>query len=355
MKKREKINIKSLIINTAVGFALSAAVSVYAFGFICENNGAFEKAYNGGEEAVFGFTDEYETPESEPVFVHALTQEEIEKQDEATNTAKSGEKINVSSDLQQLKNFDFLKRNFYIVDKRTALTANDIDVEKFANMDFSLDESKKGPKVLIFHTHSSEMFADSDPSKGLSEGIWGAGERLKSVLEEKYGIEVLHDSGRYDVVNGKGQITGAYERMEPNIRKILADNPSIEVAIDMHRDGVAEGVRLVTEQKGKKCAKIMFFNGICRLNKNGALQSIQSLPNPYITDNLAFSFNLQLAANKLYPDFTRRIYINAYRYSLHMLPKSLLIEVGAQTNTKEEVLNSMEILAEILADVIKPK
>ena len=53
--------------------------------------------------------------------------------------------------------------------------------------------------------------------------------------------------------------------------------------------------------------------------------------------------------------FTRRIYINAYRYSLHMLPKSLLIEVGAQTNTKEEVLNSMDILAEILADVIKPK
>lgn len=353
MKKREKINIKSLVLNTAVGFVVSVAVSVYAFGFICENK--FENKYKSSDEAVFGFTDEYETPKSEPVFVHALTQEEIEKQDEATNTAQSGEKINISSDLQQLKNFDFLKRNFYIVDKRTELTANDIDVEKFANMDFSLDESKKGPKVLIFHTHSSEMFADSDPSKGLSEGIWGAGERLKNILQEKYGIEVLHDSGRYDVVNGKGQITGAYERMEPNIRKILADNPSIQVAIDMHRDGVADGVRLVTEQKGKKCAKIMFFNGICRLNKNGALQSIQSLPNPYITDNLAFSFNMQLVANKLYPDFTRRIYINAYRYSLHMLPKSLLIEVGAQTNTKEEVLNSMDILAEILADVIKPK
>ena len=353
MKRREKINIKSLVLNTAVGFILSVAVSVYAFCFICENKSGDK--YKNSDEAVFGFTDEYETPKSEPVFVHALTQEEIEKQDEATNTAQSGEKINISSDLQQLKNFDFLKRNFYIVDKRTELTANDIDVEKFANMNFSLDESKKGPKVLIFHTHSSEMFADSDPSKGLSEGIWGAGERLKNILQEKYGIEVLHDSGRYDVVNGKGQITGAYERMEPNIRKILADNPSIQVAIDMHRDGVADGVRLVTEQKGKKCAKIMFFNGICRLNKNGALQSIQSLPNQYITDNLAFSFNMQLVANKLYPGFTRRIYINAYRYSLHMLPKSLLIEVGAQTNTKEEVLNSMDILAEILADVIKPK
>ena len=62
---------------------------------------------------------------------------------------------------------------------------------------------------------------------------------------------------------------------------------------------------------------------------------------------------MQRTANEQYPDFTRKIYINAYRYSLHMMPKSLLIEVGAQTNTKEEVYNSMEILGEILAEVIK--
>ena len=91
---------------------------------------------------------------------------------------------------------------------------------------------------------------------------------------------------------------------------------------------------------------------MCRLKENGILNNISSLPNSYIKDNLALSFNMQVTANKLYPDFTRRIYINAYRYSLNMLPKSMLIEVGAQTNTKSEAQNAMEPLADILSRVI---
>jgi len=59
------------------------------------------------------------------------------------------------------------------------------------------------------------------------------------------------------------------------------------------------------------------------------------------------------AAQSLFPDFTRRIYIHAYRYSLHMKPRSLLIEVGSQMNTKEEARNAMTPLAEVLANVIQ--
>ena len=219
-------------------------------------------------------------------------------------------------------------------------------------MDFSIKKDGDNPKILIFHTHSSEMYADSDRSKGIEEGIWGVGEKLKNILEEKYDIAVMHDSGRYDVVDGKTQIIGAYERMEPAITKILQENPSIEMVIDMHRDGVNENVHLTNNINGKTCAKVMFFNGLCRLKENGVLNNISSLPNSYIKDNLALSFNMQVTANKLYPDFTRRIYINAYRYSLNMLPKSMLIEVGAQTNTKSEAQNAMEPLADILSRVI---
>ena len=140
--------------------------------------------------------------------------------------------------------------------------------------------------------------------------------------------------------------------MEPDIRRVLQDNPTIEVVIDMHRDGVRSDVHLVEEVGGKQCAKIMFFNGLCRLNEDGKLEDLTSLPNTYLKDNLALSFNMQLMANSMYPNFTRKVYLNAYRYSLHMAPKSLLIEVGAQTNTKEEILNSMEPLADILARVL---
>jgi len=354
MKKKNNVNIKALMINTVLGFLVSTAVSMSAFAFIMNENIENKETDIPWQDVYFGFEDERIDFDVQPVFLNTLTEEELKSQPETAGETNMSEKLNITAeDIQKLKDINYLKKNFYIVDSRTDLIQNDIDAERFIDMDFSLNEEKDGPKILIFHTHSQEMFADSDVSKGMEEGIWGAGERLKEILEEEYNIDVLHDSGQYDVANGKSQTTGAYERMEPSIRKILADNPSIEVVIDMHRDGVAENVHLVTEQNGKQCAKIMFFNGLCRLNKGGGLESISSLPNPYINDNLAFSFNMQLAANKMFPDFTRRVYINAYRYSLHMMPKSLLIEVGAQTNTKEEVMNSMDILAQILAEVLQ--
>jgi stage II sporulation protein P len=351
MKRKNTLNIKGLIINTVLGFVLSAG-ALYGFSSFV-SGGEIETTQK--EEAHFDFEDtEYEYAEAQPVFTGVLTKEELENPPETNGEENDFEQVHVSDEeIEKLKDFSFIRQNYYIIDSRTNLIESDINAQEFLSRDFSIDESTDGPKVLIFHTHSSEMFADSDPSKGVSEGIWGAGERLKEILEQKYGIEVLHDTGRYDVVDGKTQITGAYERMEPAIRDILAKNPSIEVVIDMHRDGVNEDVHLVTEQNGKQCAKIMFFNGLCRLNNNGTLENISYLPNPYLNDNLAFSFKMQYTANTLYPDFTRKIYLNAYRYSLHMMPKSLLIEVGAQTNTKEEVYNSMEILGEILAQVIK--
>ena len=252
-----------------------------------------------------------------------------------------------------MENVDFLKQNYYLVDSRTALLEGDIKPKEFLEKDFSIDNSQKGPKVLIFHTHSTEGFIDSDMSKDMNEGIWGVGEELKNILEKKYGIEVLHDTGRYDIVDGKGQILGAYERMEPAIEKILQENPTIQVVIDMHRDGLPENVHLVTEIDGKQCAKIMFFNGMCRLNQDGAIKPTEGLANENLQDNLAFSLQMQTTAQSLFPDFTRRIYLHAYRYSLHMKPRSLLIEVGSQINTKQEAKNAMEPLAEILASVIQ--
>jgi stage II sporulation protein P len=103
---------------------------------------------------------------------------------------------------------------------------------------------------------------------------------------------------------------------------------------------------------GAKMAQVMFFNGICRKIKNGELLPAAGLSSPYVQENLALSFKAQLMANDIFPNFTRRVYIQAYRYNLHMLPKSMLIEVGAQTNTEEEALNAVGPLAKILASVL---
>ena len=58
---------------------------------------------------------------------------------------------------------------------------------------------------------------------------------------------------------GKLDRNRAYTYALEGITKILEENPSIQVVIDLHRDGVKEGTRLVTEVNGKPTARIMFL------------------------------------------------------------------------------------------------
>ncbi len=259
------------------------------------------------------------------------------------------EQYTPSFDREKMRDIDYLRKYYYAVDKKTGMSPQLFDIDRLMDTDVTIgNKEADGPKILIFHTHGSEMFADS---KNVNEGVIGAGEYLKSIIEDKYGIECLHITDRFDVVNGAVQRDGAYERAEPVIAQIVKENPSIQLVIDLHRDGVNENLRLVTEDKGEKCAKVMFFNGLCAKWDNGKLKSINGLENPYLVTNLALSLKMQLAMNELYPNLTRKIYLNAYRYSLHFKDKSMLIELGAQTNTVEEINNSVERLAEVLGRV----
>ncbi len=255
-------------------------------------------------------------------------------------------------DYDRINETDYLKQKFYVVDKRTDITLADFDIEKFLEQDLTVETDDSLPKVVIFNTHSTEMYADSQNDM---EGVMGVAQRLCDLLKDKYGINAVRFDKRFDLVDGKSKIMGAYERMEPSLRKFLADNPSIEVAIDVHRDGLPDDRRLVVDMNGKATAPLMFVNGLSKLMQDGQLQKLNNLPNQNLSTNLAFSFRLQLAANAAYPGLMRKIYLNAYRYSLHMLPKSILVEVGAQTNTKQEAFNAAEPLADMIASVVLKK
>ncbi len=253
----------------------------------------------------------------------------------------------VDMSIEKLRDFDYLLSNFYTVDSSTMIGPEQLNADDLLGRSMKIDNTTGGPKILIFHTHSQEEFVDSTPGDPATS-IVGVGEYLTQLLNEK-GIETIHDTGVYDIINGQLDRSNAYENAEASVRPLIEANPTLEVAIDLHRDGVAEGTHLVTEINGKPTAKIMYFNGLSRSRTNG---DIDYLYNPYIQDNLAFSLQMQLASESLYPGFVRHIYLRAYRYNLHLMPKSLLIEAGAQTNTVEEMMNAMEVLADTLCHVI---
>lgn len=243
--------------------------------------------------------------------------------------------------LDNLLSYEYVLENFYVVPSVTTLRREVLDLEKISGTDVTIEKNSEKPQILIFHTHSKETFSDSNIN---NKTIVDVGDYLTQLLTG-YGYNVMHLTESFDFINGVLDRSEAYTYANKRLDEILEENPSIQVVIDLHRDGVAEDKRLVTEINGKATAKIMLFNGISYTNEQG---DIDYLYNPYITENLAMTYKMYLLGKIHYPSLFRCIYISGYRYCLHHVPRSMLIEAGAQTNTFEEVYNAMEPLAELI-------
>lgn len=248
--------------------------------------------------------------------------------------------------MEQLADYDFLMKHFYSVHTSTTATRQEMDAKVLLNKDLSIEKDSSKPQILIYHTHSQETFADYGPNNP-DATVVGMGSYLTELLEAK-GYNVIHHTGVYDLVNGKLDRSKAYTYALDAVTGILQENPSIQVVLDLHRDGVKEGLHLVSEVNGKQTARLMFFNGMSQ-TPAGAIEYLQ---NPYKEDNLAFSLKMQLDAAAYYPGLTRKIYLKGLRYNMHLRPRSALVEVGAQTNTYQEARNAMEPLSELLDMVL---
>lgn len=300
------------------------------------------------------YEDENEEPVNGDIIMEELETEDGVTENSVTTLADGANGTTYTR--EQLSKSDFLLSKIFVVDGNTSMTKEELDIENLLDTDLTVEGlkqtgEKREYKVLIYHTHGSESFADSREGKK-EDTIVGVGSYLTKILEEQYGIAVYHDETAYDVIDGVLDRSKAYENAYNNVSKILKENPSIEVVIDLHRDGVDEETHLVTEVNGKRTAKIMFLNGVSRSNMNG---EIDYLKNPNKLSNLAFSFQMYLTGKEHYGDYVRKIYVRSLRYNLHLLPRTALIEVGAQNNTLEEEKNAMEPLAAILDKVLSKK
>ena len=272
---------------------------------------------------------------------------EKEQKEEQETVALPHPQIDLSQ--AKLADFDYVMNHFFILDSNTETNAGQISGTRFLEEDMSIKQDSSVPQILIYHTHSQETFSDSREGE-TEDTIVGVGNYLTDILEKNYGYKVIHVTDAFDIMGGELDRSKAYDYARSSIEKVLEENPTVEVVIDLHRDGVPDDRHLVTEINGKQTAQILFYNGLSYTVNQGA---VSYLPNPYIEDNLAFSFQLEYQAAQYYPQFYRGIYLAGLRYNLHLRPRALLLEAGAQTNTVEEVRNAMEPFADILNRVLK--
>ena len=216
----------------------------------------------------------------------------------------------------------------------------------------ALSIAEDGPAVLIVHTHSSEAYTmeagfeypESDSLRTLDErySVVRVGDEIAEILTEA-GISVLHDTQPNDYPN----YNGAYERMRQTIEGYLAEYPSIQMVLDVHRDAAedADGnpVALTAEIDGETCAELMLVVGT---DEGG-------LTHPDWQENLANALKLQALVNRSAPGLCRSLDLRTERFNQHETPGSLLIEVGASGNTLAEALRAARIFGQSLAAFLR--
>lgn len=226
----------------------------------------------------------------------------------------------------------------------------DIDIEKQINIDellakdLSIKKNNKEPKILIIHSHPQESYSIDE--KGTKGSVNDVGDELEKILEANYNVSVLHLEG-----DNNSELLGAYDRIETRVQKVIKEYPSIEVIIDIHRDGGVQPTTTIIEKQ--PTAMINMNNGLCLDTEIGTIGSLKDYINPYIKDNLSLSMQIKSRSDKVNPDLIKPITLSKFRYSLHMLPKSLLIDVGNNMDTVKAAKNAMEPFSEILADVLR--
>ena len=292
---------------------------------------------------ILQYRTDYKDKKEEDLVQQDYYFQDDETTDEVVEEVKKEEKL---FHAKKWENSKYLRKYIYQIDSTTMATENELNGKVLLNTNLKLRKSDE-PQILIYHTHGSEAYRGSRKGRK-SDTVIGVGDVLTKRLEQK-NIKVVHDRNIYDVKNGKEERSKAYNYAATAIEKNLKKYPSIQVVIDLHRDGVNESTKLVTRQNGKRMAQIMFFNGMSR-NQSG---EIAYLPNPNREANLAFSLQLKCHAMELFDGFTKPIYLKGYRYNLHLKERALLIELGNENNTVEEAMNAAAPLAKVIADVLK--
>ena len=235
------------------------------------------------------------------------------------------------------------------VKNRTGLDF-DFDSILHTPLTFRTEKNAGAPQVLIYHTHTSEAYLDEDVdyfyesfySRTQDENfsVVGVGNVLTETLEKR-GIRTLHDKTVHD-----STYNGSYDRSAETVCADMAENQGIKVVLDIHRDALGTEdckVKTVFEHDGQKAAQIMILSG-CDIYGERGFDNWQN--------NLSFALKLQTTAESMYPGMTRPMSFDFFAYNEYICDGSLLIEVGTDANSVDEVQRTAEYLGKVLAAVL---
>ena len=212
-------------------------------------------------------------------------------------------------------------------------------------------KDKNKPYVIIYHTHTTEGYELLDKgwysddynsrTEDASRTVVRVGDEIAARLREA-GYGVIHDTNIYD-----RSYDGAYDRSEVTLRRLLKENPTVAVTLDVHRDAIhydnGTKCKPTAVVNGKKAAQVMIITGCEGCGVTGF---------PDWRKNLVFAVALQNEMYNISDTLMRPIFFCHRRYNMDVTPCSLLLEFGTDANTLEEAVYSGSLVGEGLAALL---
>lgn len=268
--------------------------------------------------------------------------EEKSTNDKETNSTKEDDFIKVhigKENVPQVSNNQEDKNT-----ENKSVESNSLVASNYTN---NIRVTKENPKIFLYHTHSSETYSDSPKgnfhSNDIDNSVMRIGKELTNELEKRdWGV--LHNITYHDAPD----YNKSYVSSLNTIKKTLNENKSIEIAIDIHRDARLletkkqkdeEKKRMVTTINGEKVAKFFFVVGPDNKNADEIRKIAKDLTN---------------IANKKYPGIALPVIEKEYgKFNQYLAKNHILIEMGSNGTSTDEVLNSTKYVAEILDEYFK--
>ncbi len=203
---------------------------------------------------------------------------------------------------------------------------------------------EKEPLVYIYNTHQLESYSTENIEEyDVTPNVMMASYILRERLNDAGISSIVENANVSEFLNTNNwNYASSYKVTKLLMQDAKEKNPSLKYFIDLHRDSVNKKISTTTIGD-KSYAKILFIIG---------------LENEKYQENLAVTEKFSRLLEEKYPGITRGIYkkqgpgVNGV-YNQDFDKNTILIELGGEENTIDEVLNSTLAVSDVLIQMMK--
>lgn len=262
---------------------------------------------------------------------------ENKKENIISKTLNNLYQIDISRPITILRNIF----NYNDIGNLNVVTSSDNNVEEVASK--YIEDPKpiniENPIVYIYNTHQTEGYSYKKyESYNITPNVMMASYVFREKLNKKGIPTILETTNIKDLLNANSwDYSNSYKASRFLVKDALNKYKSLKLIIDLHRDSIKKSSSTITIN-GKNYAKVLFVIG-----------------KEYKTyeKNKSLATKLSNMINNIYPNLSRGVMMKEGKnvngiYNQDLSDKNILIECGGLENNLEEVINTIDVLSEII-------